>query len=295
MGCGLPVVVHKVQEEDPIDGIRYVLRRPGYSMGVRIDLDTTKIAMIDEPGPTIDPNDAGLVDMGKTKWIAAREVTEKGRVCLPVNPELTLLLAQNTKGQTETYEVRSRPWWNVAHWFADSEFAVTVDDDLALSAFTAGETDKSLEFIQAVLSISTSKGVLAAMKDTSGSTIIAMLEPNEITAAVKNVRKRECLLFGDHAFDRYVRNHVGLDARKTNLLKEIAELEKGTSKSPGDKKAAAEALPLLRAELEAVQKSIKEVSYSLPKSRFRVMLDGVSVAGAKISAGVWVTATLSRK
>ena len=256
--CSLPLKVTKVDSmADEVKGVRYFLKRPSYVAGLKVDFDkaefldysNTKNCKWEEPSssecpidlknakgkierfPVKDDSDPKNKDKDSVKWIKGDQITNirdiycvKFQVSedpkqikpLPIN----ITLQQTMEGDPILFEAESRT--TPPHWFADSESAITLDDNGYLTAIMAGEDDKSLEFIQAVAGLAVSAvGLYATPSNVpdnfnySSAPLISKLESSSA--------KNQCLLIGEKYFHDYVTKHIKLTVRKKNLEEKLNE------------------------------------------------------------------------
>ena len=258
--CSLPLKVEKVDSmKNKVDGVRYILKRPAYVAGLRINLkeaqflvDPEKTIEIESTRKDIDEK-VGLTihelqKLSGKAWATASDMNNPQKnYCLKVEAEkvpLTITLQQKMDGDPIIYEATSRKM--PPHWFADSESSITMDDDGYLTAITAGEDDKSLEFIQAVAGLAISAAMPLAI---DGGT---------------------CLLIKDEKFHKYVAEHIQLATLKTKLTDSLNETLKNLKPSSQEMKNQLESVNLLRAEIERVDERLKIVQYDMPVGTFVV-------------------------
>lgn len=256
--CSLPLKVDKVTSmKDPVKGVRYLLKRPSYSAGLRIDLNKTRFYAspdIESKYKELKPTEDAILLMAsneESKWITGVQNKPQPHYCLKEGDMLNIILQQNMNGPELIYEATSRD--TPPHWFADSESSITMDDDGYLTAIMAGETDKSLEFIQAIagLAISGAKKAVAPLATET---------------------KPSCLLIKDEKFHNYITEHIRVAALKKNLTDNINNTLKNlNSSSPEIMKIQLESLSLLRTELEQVEKKLETVQYEMPAGTFAVV------------------------
>ncbi|MBV6447633.1 hypothetical protein [Nitrosomonas sp.] len=248
--CALPLKVKQVKSmKEPVNGVRYLLKRPSYSAGLRIDLEKATFldSQLIKNVTWKNGEDFKNIEIEtKPTWISSNEKKTMDRYCLQDATSLRIALQQNMEGEPIIYEATSRN--SPPHWFADSESSITMDDEGFLTAIMAGEDDKSLEFIQAVASLA-----------VSGAMPLATQVPS-------------CLLFKDKKFHNYVTEHIRLAALKESLTDNLNNTLKNlNSVSPEKMKNQLESLSLLRAEIEQVNEKLKTVQYEMPEGTFKVI------------------------
>lgn len=134
-GCALPVEVRRLDDNSSTpQGVRYYLKRPSYSVALRL-----------VPGP----NDKVAI--------------ANGTYCPTKNSQLLVLVSQNLKGEPLLYEVSTRTGMSVVpHALADTTISLTMDADGSLTAVSAKETDRTLEVAQAIAGLATKAAAVAA-------------------------------------------------------------------------------------------------------------------------------------
>jgi len=289
---------------EPVKGVRYFLKRPSYVAGLKVDFDKAEFfnyskssnCMLDPASSSehcLTPSEAK--DIVKKKkianltveypkntnpWIKTNQITNiRDIYCIqipepsePPKPLLKITLQQTMEGEPILFEAESR--MTPPHWLADSESAITLDDNGYLTAIMAGEDDKSLEFIQAVAGLAVEASKLAFLDSRKD--------------------RSQCLLIEDDNFHTYVTEYIKLATQKNNLqekLKEIyqkIELKDGhasnsrisiaardnisvTPDTLGQMKLSFELISLLRGEITSIDNELKELQYKLPSGDFEVI------------------------
>ncbi len=255
--CSLPLKVDRVDSMNTeVKGVRYMLKRPTYMAGLRIDLKETQFVVDQEQINKINgikKFQDGLAihsmeNLSDKSWATASDMNNpQERYCLKIDGikvPLIITLQQKMDEDFIIYEATSRN--TPPHWFADSESSITMDDDGYLTAIMAGENDKSLEFIQAVAGLAVSALTPADSKQVS------------------------CLLIEDEKFHKYVTEHIQLASLKTNLPDKLNKTLKNIEPNSPDMKGQLESISLLRAEIARVDESLKKVQYDMPAGTFLV-------------------------
>lgn len=273
--CSLPLKVDQVKSmKDEVKGVRYILKRPVYVAGLRIDIKDTQFLVAPkwvakkysefENGDLKD-KDLNVFSLLKTddkgnlpeiNWATARSINDPQELyCIRVDsqneqkelmPFLDVTLRQDMERDQLIYEATSRD--TPPHWFADSESSITLDDKGFLTAIMAGEDDKSLEFIQAVAGLAISAATAAVAKNDG-----------------------QCLLIKDKKFHKYVTEHIQLAALKSSLSGKLNDTLKNLdSTSPEQMKNMLESVSLLRNEIERVNERLEIVQYEIPNDNFAV-------------------------
>jgi hypothetical protein len=314
--------------KDPVKGVRYFLKRPSYVAGLKIDFDKAEFFdyskssnCIPNPNPSepcLTPEKAKKIakekkvakltveySKGTNPWIKANQITNiRDIYCIqipklsepsePSEPLLEITLQQTMEGEPILFEAESRT--TPPHWFADSESAITLDDNSYLTAIMAGEDDKSLEFIQAVAGLAVEAAKLALLDD-------------------KGKDRSQCLLIEDDNFHTYVTEYIKLAVQKSNLqekLKEtyqkielkdrhasnlrISNAAKGnmnnahvsvTPDTPEQMKLRFELISLLKEEIASIDSELKKLQYKLPPGDFEVKQEPLIDNNSKVIDKGW--------
>lgn len=275
--CSLPIKTVKVNKlSDPVEGVRYVLKRPSYKVGLRVNLKKTqflKNPSIARLGShKLKPNEVKLVKLQMpttdSDWSIGDMGQEESVYCIRNTSALAITLRQEMKKTPLVYEVRSRA--TPPHWFADSESSISMDDEGILTAITAGEKDKSLEFIQAVAGLVVSAAVPAAVSNAE-----------------------YCVLFGDKVFHDYITNHIRLGSQHESLKDKLRDtLGALDPNRPEKMKFGLDSATLLRAEIERVKEKLKITQYDMRKGTFGLEGESGSLL-TPVPANPWVTVKLT--
>lgn len=241
--CTLPIEVKKIDSVNaPANGIRYQLKRPGYAVGLRFTEKTFE---------TISDEKA---------------IEEQANVCFQ-DTEMDVLLEQNLEGDPLTYEVTTPNGFSaIPHILSDTNLTISTDPDATLRSISAGEDDRSLEFIQAVAGL--------ALK---------------AAAAAMGTEPYYCTLFKTDGFKNYAKNHLRLVLRKKNNNEVITRLLTSLTGKEGEAVAKIlAAVESVRKEQSIVQEDLKKIRFNLKKEDFKL-----SVNEKKISDGnEWLTLKL---
>jgi len=176
--CSLPIKVQRIDSvSEPANGIRYILKRPRYFVGLQFS--------------------QGLLDLSN--------IGDEARKCFyGKNVEFKVLIGQDLDGPQLTYEVTTPNGLSaIPHILSDTELVLSTDADATLKSISAGETDKSLEFIQAIAGIALKAAGLDKPK----------LPP------------RYCAVFADPEFIKYAKKHQKLLQRHDIISDEITRLQ----------------------------------------------------------------------
>jgi hypothetical protein len=214
LACSIPLTVRRVEPAGgaapgEVKGVRYLLKRPTTTAGVR---------------PAGDAKLAELRRMG----------TGKPPDCQPYRIDLSI---DQEMDQIWVYEAEYTP-----NFLADTDATVTLQEDGTLAGISAGETDQILPFVQAVAGLAISaatatkggKSTFAAVPNTCRMPALQALVDRQIALleAEERVRKRIESL-------RSELGAVGTDYERIekHLLALSAELErikiqKGANKQP---------------------------------------------------------------
>ena len=142
--CALPLKVKQVKSmKEPVNGVRYLLKRPSYSAGLRIDLEKAKFldSQLIKNVTWKNGEDFKNIEIEtKPTWISSNEKKTMDRYCLQDATSLRIALQQNMEGEPIIYEATSRN--SPPHWFADSESSIST---FFLSLFSAVKDDNLTE------------------------------------------------------------------------------------------------------------------------------------------------------
>lgn len=212
--CSLPITVKRIESvNESANGIRYILNRPSYEIGLRFN-----DKVFDEL------NTDALID-------------KKAKECF-MGTEIEVILKQNLKGTPLTYEVTSASGFSaIPHIFSDTEIVITTAADATLQSITAGETDKSLEFIQAIAGI--------ALK----------------AAASTKTPEPHCVLFEEKDFIDYAKEHLKLWTDIKNNSKKIETSLNSITADNGKK--ISNTVTFLREEQKRLEEDLKKIQFNL--------------------------------
>jgi len=274
--CSAPIKTVRIQSrETPVKGVRYTLLRPLYQLSLRVPDNAPHFEPLSKypeihiprqdprgnPVPLFGQVEA-LKAAGSTSVATTRERCVRGSkansdrckaayqgACAFGSFEADVVLNEALKGEA-VYEVRGAPWYRwPLHALSDTDISIVLDDKGRLSSLTAGETDKTLEFIQAVAGLAVKAAGAAAT--TSGATCtLVPVAPG---------------------FMGYVKKHA-------ELRQQVADLEAGianatTAMKGGDalkQKAAVESLTTLRTQLAEARSKEKAASHPLHPAVYRL-------------------------
>ncbi len=252
-GCSMPMRVNQINSvNDPAKGIRYIVKRPGYEVGIRLDnkIFTTL-------------NDDSKID---------KEVEN----CFSENPNIELIVEQNLKGKELTYEITTPSGLAaLPHIFSDTRMTVKTEADGTLQAVSAGETDKFLEFLQAVagLAISAAKPAIAPPS-----------KPKPIY----------CAVFNSDGFKEYAKKHLTLSIIKESLSKRLTEIQRDLRAQPVSALAeSSKVIEFLRSELDKANESLKTVKHTLKEEDYSLTVDGKTIVPIS-SATSWLQINLTK-
>lgn len=230
--CSLPLEVKKINSvNEKANGIRYILKRPSYDVGLRFENNQFEGDLSSEE--SIDT--AAKSCFGDTR--------------------LEVILEQNLKGDQLTYEVTTPNGFSrIPHLLSNTVISINTDSDAKLKSFSTGETDKSLEFIQAIAGI--------ALKAMSGLTEDEM-----------------CKVLQRKGFIKYAKDHLRLyqlnkayTERTKNLTKKIIEENDDT---------LIKVLALLREEHVRIKEDLGNIRFKLEeKVDYSLIIDGEPISTA---------------
>jgi hypothetical protein len=244
LGCAGPVSVYRVQDASSFPrGIRYVLKRPSYVVGLRVK-DPTKV----------DGN------------------------CVPKAFPLQLVVTQAMKGDGVLYEARGREGLAaVLQAFADSEYSITLDASGALEAATTGETDKTLEVVQAIAGIAAKGAALGVFLDE---------------AAIEKEEELDRVCIPEPGFARYVARHRMLLQRQQSAKAAIDRVLSALDRSDAASlETRLQAAALLRAELAEIKTTLEAIQYELDPENFTLSVNGTPVHSG---SSPWLAVDLAR-
>nr|MCH9661084.1 hypothetical protein [Bacteroidota bacterium] len=208
--CSLPIKAVKVKSSDSVNGVRYVLKRPSFKVGLRlINIKNTNFLKIDKKVYD-DYNDSKTpiikhsINTTNPDWLTEYNDQEYNYYCLHPESKIQVTFQQKMTGTPFIYEVTSRA--TPPHWFADSESSIVMDDKGNLIGISAGETDRSLEFIESIAAL--------ASKSAKAGAFSKKKVPDT----------NYCLLFIDESFHRYITEHLKLDKAKKILQINLKKL-----------------------------------------------------------------------
>jgi hypothetical protein len=256
-GCGVPLKVVRIDDPTlPVEGVRYYLRRPKYVLGLRLhDPESTKI--FDVLGRTPVDFKAGIaIHEGAGVPVDLVQPQLGSELCVDEGATFDLRLSQTMDGHPVLYEVRQPPFYaKPLHAFSDTNFTITLDEPGTLSALSAGEADKTLEFVQAVsgLAVSVAKGIVKPA-------VTGREEPFRCHVVLEGDSKRP-----DSRFQEYLREHRRLSSEKSRGLEARDALERAIS--GGDPKEIGEALAalaILDQRLERTEARLQAIQYPIP-------------------------------
>lgn len=267
-GCGLPVSVRKVEPEKPVRGIRYVLKRPKFVVGLQVDpkdiLDAPAARSLDAVALCSDPNGCPAVS--------------RPPFCVRNHSEVALVVRQTMEGAALQYEVGGPDVFTaITNSFAETDFSITLADDGALNAVSAGATDRSLEFIQAVAGLA-----VQAAKSSAG--LAAAQEP-------------DCFVIPGDDFPEYVKRQRELIAARDQLTKTLdAAIVALPAQKPPEVADSVDGIQTLQTQRAAVVKELSELMVPLLADNYILTVDGKAVnTGTKPLLTVALTNTRMRK
>lgn len=235
--CALPITVKRIESvNEPAKGIRYILNRPSYEIGLRFE------------------------DKVFDKLNTDAFIDKQAALCFE-DEEIEVILKQNLSGKRLTYEVTSASGFSaIPHIFSDTEIIITTEADATLQSITAGETDKSLEFIQAIAGIAIKAAAAFAGKPTA-----------------------HCAVFFSEEFKKYAKDHL-------KLLKQISknsmDLETYLASITIDNgKKTSNTVAFLREELKRLEEDLKKIQFNLSSDSERRKYYELTVDGKQINEG----------
>lgn len=238
--CALPITVKKIESVNAeAKGIRYILKRPSYEIGLRF-----------EDKVFDDLNTDALIDEEATECFEERK--------------LNVVLKQNLSGKPLTYEVTSASGFSaIPHIFSDTEIIITTEADATLQSISAGETDKSLEFIQAIAGI--------ALKAAG-------------TAREEKPKFPEyCTVLNNEDFKEYAKGHLKL---LQQISKNSDDIESYlTSITIDNGKKTSNTVAFLREEQKRLEEDLKKIQFKLSSDSERKKYYELTVDGEPINKG----------
>lgn len=253
--CGVPVNVTRLSTQDakskPVEGLRYTVKRPSYGIYLHV-VDEVAI----EPPPSLNSCQAIVAESSKRSW--HRDAPDGGPPCVGAeNCNFQLVIEQKMEADPLVFEATSR-----VNPLADSEIEFTLKEDGALSAVTAGETDKTLDIVKAAVGLA--KTAAAAAAAPNGPTLPYLGKGNE-----------QCQEIHDKLLDylqRRERAKRNLDCMKARAIQvEDAILRNGPTKD------RLETLSALRTTIADSQKKLDDDRVKVPARFYSLTIDDVIV------------------
>lgn len=251
--CSLPIKVKRIDSvNEPANGIRYILKRPVYKVGLKFKNSAFSILKT----PTEIDNHIATCFEG----LQANEIIN-----------IDVLIEQSLSDANPlTYEVTTPSgFFAIPHILSDTELTITTEADATLKSISAGEEDKSLEFIQAVAGI--------ALK-AAGPGFLA----SETTY---------CEVFKRPEFIKYAKNHLSIRLHLKNIKSKVDSMLASITIDNGKK--VSDAIALLREEQSSLNESLKNIKFNLKKNTdYNLTVDGAVLSAAKTP---WLDIKLNKK
>jgi len=274
----------------PVKGIRYYVRRPHYTLGLTVK-SISKLVVYDVSAETASVAEGdGLALWLTGKVIKPTDPLPPGPVCIAGNTMLSFQLTQKLDGEPLLYEVRQPPWYStIPHVFSDTNLDLTLDTQGGLASLSAGETDKTLEFIQAVagLAVSAAKAAKAAR---APSYCVEIRD----TKAYPTDGKYDA---ASDPFRKYVEDHRRFEGSLDADRRAEIVLEK--SLLTADAKKVSEtlaALKSLRDDEDRVTAQLKNLQYQIPEDYYQMQLFSagkmIPLHSVAVDKTPWVVITL---
>jgi hypothetical protein len=246
-GCGLPVSVRKVTDSDSTRGIRYTLKRPTYVVGLRLDPNSIIDA---KPGQPLDA--VTLCKAGPDR--VCPDAPGAPAYCVRNRSQVAVVIRQTMDGPPLQYEVGAPDFLTaIGNSFAETDFSITLADDGALSAISAGATDRSLEFIQAVAGLA-----VDAAKSGAGAALA-----------------QACFVIPGDDFPNYVRRQRELLAARAEFTRTLdAAVKALPAQKPAEVADALEGIAALQTQRAAAEAQLAELLLPLPKDNYTLQVDG---------------------
>ncbi len=236
--CSMPLKVNKIDStNDVAKGIRYVIKRPSYLVAIRLkDDNILNMNTSHKLKPRAFPALEKQAENCFVSFLAKTDPKTHKKLIL----NFDVVLKQNMDGGKNIYEITTPNGFSaLPHILSDTDLTITTEANAELKSISAGETDKSLEFIQAVAGLA-------------------------ISAVTPATPLKYCTVFARDKFKKYLSSHLSLLKRKKLNSSRLKELENSLGSEPiHELVKSTKAISFLREELKAIQLELKGTYYIL--------------------------------
>lgn len=247
--CSMPMRIRQITNaSEPVKGLRYVVKRPSLAVSLRLDDDVyTRLDTVDKINEATTNCDTDL--------------------------KFDVIVAQTLSEKFLTYEVTTPSGFAVLpHIFADTRLEVKTEPDGTLLALSAGATDKSLEFIQAIAGLA---ATVAKKK-----TIASLADRNY------------CKMLKTDRFKEYARKHFELLSVAKLLTGQIADLRRGLERrTPSDMLQSLKVIERWTDELSRTNEMSAGLQFPLGSNDYSLSIDGKQL---KNPCQAWLDVTLTK-